>query len=82
MALINNIPQDDIAKKPLPIGWASFFEQVFNLLNAMTQSGTTAQRPTVFLWIGRRYYDTTLGYPVYVNSVGPVVWKDGAGTIR
>lgn len=81
MALISNVPQDDITKKPLAIGWASFFEQVFNLLNAMTQAGTTAQRPTSFLWIGRRYFDSTLGKPVYVKSVGPVVWVDGVGTV-
>ncbi len=47
---------------------------------AAQQSGTTANRPTSNLWIGRIYYDTTLGYPVWVHSVGPpVVWHNGAG---
>jgi hypothetical protein len=84
MALLNNVPGTDLSddpKKPMVIGraWTSFFEAVFNLLFAMTQSGTTAQRPTTFLWFGRRFYDTTLGKPVYVASVGPTVWKDAAG---
>lgn len=86
MALISNVPGSDLSPdpskpRPLAIGWSSFFESVFNLLSAMTQSGTTAQRPTTFLWIGRNYFDTTLGYPIYVKSVGPVVWVNGAGTV-
>ncbi len=49
--------------------------------NAVTESGTTAQRPTVNLWIGRPFYDTTLNKPIWVNAVTPsVVWKDSAGT--
>jgi hypothetical protein len=83
MALINNVPGDDFGNgtKPFSQSWTSFFEQIFNILSAMTQSGTTAQRPTSFLWIGRSYFDTTKGYPVYVKSVGPVVWVNGAGTV-
>lgn len=83
MALINNVPGNDFQNgtKPFGVAWTSFFEQIFNILTAMTQSGTTANRPTKFLWIGRNYFDTTLGYPVYVKSVGPVVWVNGAGTV-
>jgi hypothetical protein len=83
MALINNVPGDDLGNgtKPFSPSWTSFFEQIFNILSAITQSGTTAQRPTKFLWIGRNYFDTTKGYPIYVKSVGPVVWVNGAGTV-
>lgn len=86
MALINNVAGNNLSddpKKPMVIGrsWTSFFEQVFNLLFAMTQSGTTAQRPTTYLWIGRRYFDTTLGYPIWVKSVGPTVWVNGSGAV-
>lgn len=49
--------------------------------NSVTESGTTAQRPTTKLWLGRPFYDTTLSKPVFVNAVTPsVVWKDAAGT--
>lgn len=49
--------------------------------NSLTQYGTTAQRPTANLFIGRPYFDTTLGYIVHVKQVTPtVVWVNGAGT--
>jgi hypothetical protein len=53
--------------------WTIFFTQVFNLLTAITASGTTAQRPTKLLWVGRPYFDTTLGYPI---------WYDGSGWVK
>ena len=45
------------------------------------QSGVTADRPTSLLWIGRRYYDTTLNKPVFVSAVKPTVWRDAAGAV-
>lgn len=60
--------------------WANFFSAAYRILNSLTQSGTTANRPTTILWIGRRYYDTTLSKPIWVNQVTPsIVWKDAAG---
>ncbi len=56
--------------------WLSWVHRV---VSATTQHGTTADRPTTLLWIGRRYFDDTLGLPVYVKSVRPVVWVNGAG---
>ena len=63
----------------LTTGWNSWFNWVHQLASAMRQSGPTASRPTAGLWIGRQFYDTTLNYPVWVDSVGPVVWKNAAG---
>ena len=40
-------------------------------------SGTTANRPTSDLYIGRPYYDSTLGKPIWWAGT---VWKDSAGT--
>lgn len=40
-------------------------------------SGTTAQRPTYSLFIGRFFFDTTLGKPIWWNGT---VWKDATGT--
>ena len=45
--------------------------------DSVTQSGTTANRPTVSLWIGRPYFDTTLGYAVWYNGT---VWVNSTGT--
>jgi len=59
---------------------AEFLNFMWLAANSVTESGTTAQRPTDKLWLGRPYYDTTLNLPVYVNAVSPsVVWKDAAG---
>ena len=84
MALINKPPSgavDQGAVGEQNPGWPPFFSATFNILNSMTRSGTTAQRPTNkdFRWIGMPYYDLTLGYPVYLQSTGPDVWHNGAG---
>jgi hypothetical protein len=44
---------------PLPV-WYRFFSNASKLLVALTQSGTTAQRPTSYLWVGRPYFNTDL----------------------
>lgn len=69
------------ANNNLTTGWTAWLNWVHELVASARQSGTTAQRPTSGLWIGRRYMDMTLGYPVYVYSIaaGVVVWHNGAG---
>lgn len=50
---------------------------VAQVVAALTFSGTTAQRPTKFLWAGRPYFDTSLG------AAGKPIWrnKDNTGWI-
>ncbi len=57
-------------------GWRNFFVAVYNICNALTMSGTTAQRPTSLLWTGRFFWDTTLGIPIWYNGI---VWVNAAG---
>ncbi len=89
---VQNIPTNELldpvtvsGKDPLPIafgkvrlttGWQGFLSSVSNVLNAMTSSGTTAQRPTKGLFTGRSYFDTTLGKPIWFKTVG---WVDATG---
>lgn len=61
--------------------WSSTFSRWQNLILTIQSAGTTAQRPTSLLWIGRQYFDTTLGKPIYLKAVRPSVWVDGAGTV-
>lgn len=61
--------------------WLQWFDRVHSVASAQQQAGPTAARPTSRLWIGRQFFDTTLGLPVYVKSVNPAVWVDGAGTV-
>lgn len=59
--------------------WAQWFSRVHDIAVSLQQSGATADRPTKVLWIGRRYFDTDLGIPVWVQSVKPTVWVDATG---
>lgn len=81
MPLIGQPPNGPVDENGTAVstGWANFFSTVGSLLNAMTLSGTTAKRPTTMLWVGRPYFDTTLGYEIWLRSIGPVVWVNGAG---
>lgn len=82
MALINQPPQTPVDQNgAVSMGWATFFSAAFSILDALTMSGPTASRPVKFLWIGRNYFDVTLGKPVWLRSVGPNVWVDGVGTV-
>lgn len=60
--------------------WLAWFGSIQFWLFPIGQFGTTAKRPTTNLYIGRIYYDTTLGYPVWVHQVSPsIIWHNGAG---
>lgn len=66
---------------PPGTGWRNFFNSIFNVCNALTMSGTTANRPTAMLWPGRMYFDTSLaanGKPIWVNK-GGTGWIDATG---
>ena len=68
-------------RRKVSLVWAQLFTLWGVTITAARQSGTTADRPTKGLWVGRRFYDTTLGKPVFVDSIGPVVWHDASGAV-
>lgn len=80
MALINQPPIGSVQDSNGLVqgGWSNFFSATYALLAAMTQSGTTAQRPTSFLWVGRPYFDTTLGIPIWRTAAA---WVDATGAV-
>lgn len=57
--------------------WSAYFDRVFAICFALSQSGTSAQRPTKGLWKGRRFWDETLGLPIYWNGSA---WRRADGT--
>lgn len=61
--------------------WAGWFTTAHQILQDTSSSGTTAQRPTNALYIGKPYFDTTVGATINVKSVNPTVWVNGAGTV-
>lgn len=53
--------------------WIEFFSSVFYAIQAHDGFGTTANRPTKGLYVGRPYFDTSLGAngkPIWVNKNG------------
>lgn len=75
---ISQAPQGSNPDTVLGIGWQQFFNLIVTLLGALTQSGTTAQRPIKVLWIGRTYFDTTLGIPIWYRGL---TWVNASGSV-
>lgn len=65
--------------KRLTLPWQQAMSRIYRIAQAMQMAGTTANRPTQGLWIGRFYFDTDLGEPVWVLSVNPTVWATAGG---
>lgn len=61
--------------------WRAWLEQLFFFTKPLGTSGTTAMRPISQLYVGQQYFDTTLGYPVFLKTVSPIVWVNGAGGV-
>lgn len=60
--------------------WRQWLTRTHAAVAALQQSGITADRPDRFLWVGRTYFDTTIGKPIWLKSINPTVWVDGVGT--
>ena len=77
------ITPPDQDQKVITLPWRTWFQYVREVISALTASGTTTERPTTLLWIGRRFYDTSLNKPVYLSSVSGAtrVWRDATGVI-
>jgi hypothetical protein len=56
--------------------WTAWFTFIHNIVADITSSGTTAQRPTLRLYINKPYFDTTLGKPIWWAGTA---WVDGSG---
>lgn len=77
----SNTPVVDPQTGKATDAWNAWFSRAHLIVSSLQQSGTTADRPTKTLWIGRQYFDTDLGKMVFVKEVRPSVWVDGAGTV-
>lgn len=75
---ISQAPQGSNPDTVLGIGWQEFFGNVSTLLGALTTSGTTAERPIKGLYVGRPYFDTTIGIPIWYKGAN---WVNASGGI-
>ena len=63
--------------------WANYWAAVQETLSASTRNGPTASRPTSKMkgrYTGMPYFDTSLGFTIYLKTASSDVWVDGAGT--
>jgi len=60
-----------------PKSWANWLNQVWAVTTTLNSSGTTANRPTENLWVGRFYFDTSLGIPIWYDGTN---WIDATGS--
>lgn len=83
MATINTPPLNGPLVNSEGAGVNAFSQwlmQAFRLLFDIQNSGTTAQRPTINLYVGKFYFDDSLGIPIWLQVVGPpAVWIDATG---
>lgn len=79
MAIINQPPQQTAVDRAGQVSpeWATWFSSAFTVLGSVVSSGTTARRPTTALWVGRTYFDTTLGIPIWYSGSA---WVKADGT--
>jgi hypothetical protein len=87
---INPLPTDPriaSAQGQMTPVYQAFFSSIKNWLGPVGLSGPTSARPTsagtsnIFLYIGLEYFDTTLGYPVWVKQLNPLVWVNATGAM-
>lgn len=67
----------------IKIEWANFFNVVQAIAQGDSRNGPTASRPTstMIRWVGMRFFDTTLGKPVFLKYTSSNVWVDGSGSV-
>lgn len=75
----NALPMLSVQGTPAP-AWAQWTTYAHQTITGLRQSGATADRPVKGLWIGRMFFDTDLGHPIWLQSVGPAVWVDATGS--
>lgn len=85
MLIIDRDETGNVMSVRMNPAWAAAFQLVFQNAYVATRNGPTTQRPvstTIARFVGMPYFDTTLGYPVFLKYATSSVWVDGAGVVR
>lgn len=60
--------------------WAGWFSTAQRILTAASSSGPTTSRPTQGQYVGMPYFDTSLGFTVWLKTPGSSpVWVNATG---
>jgi len=76
-----SIPTAPLQTPEFDQNWIHYFAVISPIIASLADSGTTTVRPIKGLWIGRQFFDTTIGKPIYVKTLVPIVWVDAAGVV-
>lgn len=79
--MIENAPfqqpiTDGVVNAP---SWIRWLTKLALFAGSVSDHGTTSQRPVSGLFVGRRYFDETIGYPIWLKTVNPIEWVDSTG---
>lgn len=71
-------PIQDKTTGQITLPWQAWLTTAQTILQDCSNSGTTAQRPTSQLYVGKPYFDTTLGIPIWLKNSTPT-WVNASG---
>ena len=77
--MIEQAPFQQPINGVLSPNWVQWLTKIGLFAGSVSDHGTTANRPTKNLYIGRFYFDDTLGIPIWLKTVDPVDWVDATG---
>lgn len=72
-----NIAVSDPINGAIKQAWAVWLTNLWIMTSSIDDHGTA--RPTKNLFIGRCFFDETLGLPIWLKSIRPTVWVDATG---
>lgn len=75
-SLLQGLPRLPVTDNP---EWAGWFSVAHSILQDVSNAGPTTNRPTTVMYVGKTYFDTTLGKPIWLKSGPPAVWVDATG---
>jgi hypothetical protein len=61
--------RESLNKDEVPRAWVTWFTEVGNRIDTVGQAGDSSSRPTSGNFVGRCYFDSTLGYPIWVSAI-------------
>jgi hypothetical protein len=57
--------------------WANWLMTATSILQDAQRNGVSANRPIEGLYVGKQFFDTTLGHPIWYDGSG---WVDATGS--
>lgn len=62
--------------------WVAWLQALYFFAKALGGFGATGSRPSVQVYVGMEFFDTSLGKPIWLKVVGPpTVWVDATGSV-